>query len=97
MQKYNLNDLIEYDTSKINPKILINQPGYRVVLMSMSAGQSTPNTRCQAEWSPSMPCMAILLFTREAPLANCMLGRSFLLRQALRTEFKPMRIQPSWF
>jgi len=42
MQKYNLNDLIEYDTSKINPKILINQPGYRVVLMSMRAGQSTP-------------------------------------------------------
>jgi uncharacterized protein (DUF2249 family) len=42
MQKYNLNDLIEYDRSKINPKILINEPGYRVVLMSMRAGQSTP-------------------------------------------------------
>ncbi|MGB6692260.1 MAG: DUF2249 domain-containing protein [Terracidiphilus sp.] len=42
MQKYNLNDLIEYDSSKINPKILINEPGYRVVLMSMRAGQSTP-------------------------------------------------------
>jgi uncharacterized protein (DUF2249 family)/mannose-6-phosphate isomerase-like protein (cupin superfamily) len=42
MQKYNLNDLIEYDRSKINPKILINEPGYRLVLMSMRAGQSTP-------------------------------------------------------
>ncbi len=42
MQKYNLTDLIEYDNSKINPKILINEPGYRLVLMSMRAGQSTP-------------------------------------------------------
>jgi uncharacterized protein (DUF2249 family)/mannose-6-phosphate isomerase-like protein (cupin superfamily) len=42
MQKYNLADMIEYDNSKINPKILINEPGYRLVLMSMRAGQSTP-------------------------------------------------------
>jgi uncharacterized protein (DUF2249 family) len=42
MQKYNLKDLIEYDSSKINPKILINEPGYRMVLMSIRAGQSTP-------------------------------------------------------
>ena len=41
MQKYNLKDLIEYDNSKINPKILINEPGYRMVLMSIRAGQST--------------------------------------------------------
>ena len=42
MQKYNLNDLIEFDSSKINPKILINEPEYRMVLISMRAGQSTP-------------------------------------------------------
>ena len=42
MKKYNLNDLIEFDSSKINPKILINESGYRMVLMSMRAGQSTP-------------------------------------------------------
>jgi uncharacterized protein (DUF2249 family) len=42
MQKYSLKDLIEYDNSKINPKILINEPGYRMVLMSIRAGQSTP-------------------------------------------------------
>lgn len=41
MQKYNLKDLIEYDNSKINPKVLINEPGYRMVLMSIGAGQST--------------------------------------------------------
>ena len=43
MQKYSLKDLIEYDNSKINPKILINEPGYRMVLMSIRAGQSTPD------------------------------------------------------
>ena len=42
MQKYNLKDLIEYDNSKINPKVLINEPGYRMVLVSIGAGQSTP-------------------------------------------------------
>jgi len=42
MRKYNLNDLIEFDSSKINPKILINEPGYRMVLMSIKAGQSIP-------------------------------------------------------
>lgn len=42
MRKYNLNDLIEFDSSKINPKILINEPGYRMVLMSIRAGQSIP-------------------------------------------------------
>ena len=42
MRKYNLNDLIEFDSSKINPKILINEPGYRMVLVSMRAGQSVP-------------------------------------------------------
>jgi len=42
VKKYNLNDLIELDSSKINPKILINEPEYRMVLISMRAGQSTP-------------------------------------------------------
>lgn len=42
MKKYNLNDLIKFDRSKINPTILINEPEYRMVLMSLCAGQSTP-------------------------------------------------------
>src|SRR5437762_2221264 len=42
MQKFNLSGLIEYDNTRINPKILINQTGYRMVLMSMRAGQSIP-------------------------------------------------------
>lgn len=39
MQKYNLTDLIEFNNSRFNPKVLINEPGYRMVLISMRAGQ----------------------------------------------------------
>jgi uncharacterized protein (DUF2249 family) len=42
MQKQNLNELIEYNDEKFRPKILINEPGYRMVLLSMRAGQSFP-------------------------------------------------------
>ncbi len=42
MQKYNLNDLVAFDKSKINPRILINEPEYRMVHISISVGQSTP-------------------------------------------------------
>src|SRR6185437_3782284 len=42
MQKYNLNDLIEYDDTKFRPKVLINEPGYRMVLLGLRAGQSIP-------------------------------------------------------
>ena len=39
MQKYNLTDLVEFNDSRFNPKVLINEPGYRMVLISMLAGQ----------------------------------------------------------
>ena len=42
MQKYNLLDLVEFDDKKFHPKVLINEPGYRMVLMSIRAGQSIP-------------------------------------------------------
>jgi len=42
MQKLNLNELIEYNDEKFRPKVLINEPGYRMVLLSMRAGQSLP-------------------------------------------------------
>lgn len=42
MQKYHLHDLIEYDDKRFSPKVLINEPGYRVVLLSLRAGQSVP-------------------------------------------------------
>lgn len=42
MQKYNLHELIEYDDKKFRPKVLINEPGFRMILLSMRAGQSIP-------------------------------------------------------
>lgn len=42
MQKRNLHELIEFDSNRFNPKVLINEPGYRMVLLSMRAGQSIP-------------------------------------------------------
>lgn len=42
MQKRNLNELIEYNDTRFNPKVLANEPGYRMVLLSLRAGQSVP-------------------------------------------------------
>jgi uncharacterized protein (DUF2249 family)/quercetin dioxygenase-like cupin family protein len=42
MQKHNLNLLIEYDDKRFKPKVLMNEPGYRMVLLSMRAGQFIP-------------------------------------------------------
>lgn len=42
MQKHNLNALIEYDDERFNPKVLMNEPGYRMLLVSMRAGQLIP-------------------------------------------------------
>lgn len=42
MQKQNLQQLIEYDDRKFLPKVLVSQPGYRLVLMNLRAGQSIP-------------------------------------------------------
>lgn len=42
MQKLDLNALIEFNSDRFNPKVLINEPGYRMVLMNMLSGQSIP-------------------------------------------------------
>jgi uncharacterized protein (DUF2249 family)/quercetin dioxygenase-like cupin family protein len=42
MQKHNLNDLVEFNGARFNPKVVINEPGYRMVLISILAGQSIP-------------------------------------------------------
>lgn len=41
MQKHNLNELIEFN-ARFNPKVLINEPGHRVMLISISAGHLIP-------------------------------------------------------
>lgn len=42
MQKINLKELIEYSDSKFKAKVLINEPGYRRVLLNLREGQSVP-------------------------------------------------------
>ncbi len=42
MRKQNLNELIEYNDEQLHPKVLINEPGYRMVLVSMRTGQFLP-------------------------------------------------------
>lgn len=49
MQKQNLYDLIEFNNSRFNPKVLINEPGYRMVLLSMRAGQAVPEHATQGK------------------------------------------------
>src|SRR6185312_1041890 len=48
MQKYNLHELIEYNDSRFNPKVLVNEPGYRMVLLNLRKGQSVPEHANQA-------------------------------------------------
>lgn len=48
MQKYNLQELIEYNDSRFNPKVLVNEPGYRMVLLNLRKGQSVPEHANQA-------------------------------------------------
>lgn len=42
MQKYNLNNLIDFDEKRFNPKVVISESGHRVMLISMSAGHLIP-------------------------------------------------------
>jgi uncharacterized protein (DUF2249 family)/mannose-6-phosphate isomerase-like protein (cupin superfamily) len=42
MQKHHLKELVEYNDSKPFPKVLMNQPGYRMVLLNMRSGQKIP-------------------------------------------------------
>lgn len=49
MQKINLNELIEFNDKKFNPKVLANEPGYRMVLLSLRAGQAVPEHATQGK------------------------------------------------
>lgn len=42
MEKIKVADLIEYNDNKFNPKVLVNEPGYRMVLLNLRKGQSVP-------------------------------------------------------
>lgn len=42
MHIHNLRELAEFDDKKFFPKVLMNRPGYRLVLLNLRAGQSVP-------------------------------------------------------
>lgn len=42
MFKQNLKDVIEFDDRKFLAKILVNQPGYRMVVINLRSGQAIP-------------------------------------------------------
>lgn len=42
MQIYKLRELAEFDGTKFSPKVLMNRPGYRLVLLSLRRGQGIP-------------------------------------------------------
>jgi quercetin dioxygenase-like cupin family protein len=68
MQKYDLDALIEFNDKRFFPKVLMNEPGYRMVLLSMRAGQCIPEHATQGIvtvhailghitfYTPSLPC-----------------------------------------
>lgn len=42
MQIHNLGELVEFDDKKFLPKVLMNRPGYRLILLNLRAGQTVP-------------------------------------------------------
>ncbi|MGB6975357.1 MAG: DUF2249 domain-containing protein [Terracidiphilus sp.] len=42
MQLHNLYELVEFDNEKFFPKVLMNRPGYRLVLLNLRRGQIVP-------------------------------------------------------
>lgn len=48
MQKYNLQELVEYGEKPFLPKVLVNEPGYRLAFLNIRAGQSVPEHAAKA-------------------------------------------------
>jgi len=42
MHIHNLQEMIEFDDQNFFPKVLMNRPGYRLVLLNLRSGQSVP-------------------------------------------------------
>lgn len=42
MQKHNLSTLIEFDEERFLPRTILNQPGFRPVLLNLRSGQRVP-------------------------------------------------------
>jgi uncharacterized protein (DUF2249 family) len=67
MQKYSLNDLIEFSAGRFNSKVVINEPNRRVMLVSMCAGHSIPEHSAPGKVTVHALQGHVTLFEDEAP------------------------------
>lgn len=49
MNKQNINEFIEYSDARFRSKVLVNEPGYRMVLLCLRAGQVVPEHAAQGK------------------------------------------------
>jgi uncharacterized protein (DUF2249 family)/quercetin dioxygenase-like cupin family protein len=66
MEKHKLNDFVEFNSNRLNPKVVINEPGYRMVLVSILAGQSIPEHATPGKVTIYITRGCIRLFEGEA-------------------------------
>ena len=67
MQKGNLNVLIEYEEERFSPKVLMNEPGYRMVMLSLRARQNIPEHASRGMVSVYVIAGHITLFAGPFP------------------------------
>ncbi|QNI37665.1 DUF2249 domain-containing protein [Edaphobacter albus] len=67
MLKHNLNDLIEFDSQKFKPKVLINSPDYRLVLLGIKAGQSVPEHMTSGKVTVYVVRGHVIFYEQEVP------------------------------
>ncbi|HEY5214014.1 MAG TPA: hypothetical protein VIJ38_13440 [Acidobacteriaceae bacterium] len=67
MQKHNLNVLIEYDDQRFNPSVLMSEPGFRMVFLSMRARQLIPEHTSKAMATVQVIVGHVTLFAGSFP------------------------------
>ena len=96
MQKHNMNQLIEFNERKFVPQVLLNEPGCRVVLLSMRAGQSIPEHTVQAIITVYAILGQVSFYAGSRP-CDLYAGEFVRIESGLPHRVEARRIQRSWF
>ena len=91
MQKGNLNVLIEFE-ERSSPKVLLNGPGYRMVMLSLRARQTIPEHASRGMVTVYVIAGHITLFAGPFP-DELYAGQVICIESSVRTESKHSRIQ----
>lgn len=67
MFKQNLNDVIEFDENRFLAKVLVNQPGYRMILLNFRAGQGMPEHSAREMVTVYVVSGHITFYENQAP------------------------------